>query len=67
MASTRFCDRIVYLNHGKIEESGTHEELMALGGAYAEMYEIQSQYYKDGKTESDISVTMDSSAEGAWS
>lgn len=67
MASTRFCDRIVYLNHGKIEESGTHEELMALCGAYAEMYEIQSQYYKDGKIESDTNVTTKSSAEGAWS
>lgn len=67
MASTRFCDRIVYLNHGKIEESGTHEELMALSGAYAEMYEIQSQYYKDGNVESDTNVTTKSFAEGAWS
>lgn len=46
LASTRFCDRIVFLQDGKIAESGTHEELMALGKEYAKMYEIQSQYYQ---------------------
>ncbi len=46
-ASTRFCDRIVLLDAGKIAEIGTHEELMALGGKYAQMYEVQSQYFKE--------------------
>ena len=48
-ASTRFCDRIVLLDAGKIAEIGTHEELMALGGKYAQMYEVQSQYFKEKK------------------
>ena len=49
LASTRFCDRIILLDKGTIIESGTHEELMALGGKYAEMFQIQSQYYKNGE------------------
>lgn len=48
-ASTRFCDRIVLLDDGRIAELGTHEELMKLGGKYAQMYEVQSQYFKEKK------------------
>lgn len=47
-ASTRFCDRILLLENGVITESGTHDELMALGGKYAYMYGVQSRYYKEG-------------------
>lgn len=47
LSSTRFCDRIFYLENGKIIESGTHDALMALGGAYAKMFETQSRYYKE--------------------
>ena len=48
LSSTRFCDRIVLLDGAKLAESGTHEQLMALGGKYAEMYEISSKYYREG-------------------
>ena len=47
IASTRFCDRIVLLDGGNIKESGTHEELMAAGGLYREMFEAQAKYYRD--------------------
>lgn len=48
LSSTRFCDRIIFLENGQIIEEGTHSELMKNGGKYAEMFEIQSHYYKDG-------------------
>ena len=46
LSSTRFCDRILFLENGKIVEQGTHDELMALHGHYAEMYQIQAHYYQ---------------------
>lgn len=52
LASTRFCDEILYLENGSIKERGTHEELLSLNGAYAKMFEIQSHYYrKDENTQ----------------
>lgn len=47
LSSTRFCDRILYLKDGRIAESGTHDELMALKGDYFKMYEMQSYYYRE--------------------
>lgn len=49
LASTRFCDRILVMEKGEIAESGTHEELMARGGRYAEMFRVQSRYYEEGQ------------------
>jgi ATP-binding cassette, subfamily B, bacterial len=47
LSSTKFCDRIVFLENGQIVESGTHDELMRFKGKYANMYDIQSHYYKE--------------------
>lgn len=49
LASTRFCDRILYLQDGVIAEEGTHEELMQAKGEYASLFEIQSRYYREGR------------------
>lgn len=49
LASTRFCDRIILIADGGIAEEGSHAELMALGGKYAELFEMQSSYYNDKK------------------
>lgn len=46
LSSTRFCDRIVLLSEGTIAEEGTHETLMAAGGIYAGLYQVQSRYYQ---------------------
>ena len=46
LASTRFRDRILFVANGGIEEEGTHEELLAKKGSYAEIFEVQSKYYK---------------------
>lgn len=48
LASTRFCDRILFIADGGIAEEGTHEELIALDGAYAALFEVQSRYYREG-------------------
>lgn len=49
LSSTRFCDSIAMFKAGEMVEYGTHDELLAKKGAYAEMFEIQAQYYKEGK------------------
>ena len=51
LASTRFCDRILFLENGCIAEEGTHEQLMALGGGYCNLFNVQSQYYQEGGAE----------------
>lgn len=48
LASTRFCDRIIMIGNGGIEEEGTHDQLLQKGGSYAQLFEVQSQYYKEG-------------------
>lgn len=45
LSSTRFCDEIAVFAGGRIVERGTHEELMERKGAYAELFEMQAQFY----------------------
>ncbi len=49
LASTRFCDRILFLQNGKVTEEGTHRELLEKGGGYAELFEVQARYYQEGR------------------
>jgi ATP-binding cassette, subfamily B, bacterial len=45
-STVRMADRIVVLAHGQIAEDGSHDQLMALGGSYAEMFELQAASYR---------------------
>jgi len=45
-SSVRMADRILVLADGRIEASGTHEQLMAEGGRYAELFELQAAGYR---------------------
>ena len=47
LASTRFCDRIAMFMDGRLAEYGTHDELVAKGGEYARLFEVQAQYYRE--------------------
>lgn len=51
ITSTRFCDRIIYLDDKSIAEVGTYDELMNLGGKYKAMFDMQAKYYKENKNE----------------
>ncbi|HVI26907.1 MAG TPA: ABC transporter ATP-binding protein [Xanthomonadaceae bacterium] len=45
-SSVRMADRILVLAEGTLEASGTHEQLMAQGGRYAELFELQAAGYR---------------------
>ncbi len=38
--------RIVLLSEGKVVEDGSHHELVAAGGRYAQLYEVQASHYR---------------------
>lgn len=47
LSSTTMADRIYYLEHGRVAECGTHEELMENGGLYSELFRIQAENYQE--------------------
>lgn len=47
-STVRHADRICVLEAGRVVELGTHDELMALGGRYATMFELQASRFRDG-------------------
>ena len=51
LASTRFCDQVAMFENGSLVELGSHDELMEKGGKYADMFNVQAQYYRDNPEE----------------
>jgi ATP-binding cassette subfamily B protein len=47
----RHADRICVLEKGRVVEFGTHDELMALGGRYRTMFELQAQRFSAAQDE----------------
>lgn len=47
LASTKFCDRIIYLKDGEILANGTHDELMKTCEDYKDLYNLQAKNYKE--------------------
>ena len=45
-STVRMADLIVVLDGGRVVEVGSHAELMAAGGLYAELYELQARAYR---------------------
>ena len=50
-STVRQADRICVLEQGRVAELGTHDELMALGGRYRTMFELQAQRFGAGDEE----------------
>lgn len=48
LSTTRMADRIYMFSQGRVIEAGSHEELMAQNGQYAEMFRMQASKYKEG-------------------
>lgn len=45
LGSARIADRIIVMERGRVAEVGTHDELLAAGGVYAEMFGAQAKWY----------------------
>lgn len=52
----RLADKIIMLDNGRIAESGTHEELMAINGLYADFFRQQAQWYEDSAKSTEAAV-----------
>ena len=53
-STVRHADRICVLEHGKVVELGSHDELMALGRRYRTMFDLQAERFGAGEEEEGV-------------
>jgi ATP-binding cassette subfamily B multidrug efflux pump len=58
LSTIKHVDRIIVLHHGEIREAGSHRELLARGGIYRKLYELQ---YKSQEAEVTSNLLADTS------
>ena len=57
-STVRLADRVYVLEGGRVIEQGNHDDLVARGGLYAQLYRKQASYYEDGQSDQEVATAQ---------